>query len=228
MTLFPIVLGVRSSSDAEILSHAPATKPAAEKVLRRDGCVCRFCGFKSEKFQRVIPYAAAGEIPFATVCTFCEQCLFLERNGITGAGLLIWLPEIPQAELNHIARAAYIARQENPPNETLGPSATRAIDSLTARRAEAKKRLGIDDPILLATILHESLTDGERKEAVQKLDGIRLLPSDKYWIRGASGDVNQFSTMAKYWRSSEGPYAKTPVTSWSDMFKMATTAAGHA
>lgn len=195
------------------------------KAHRRDDDCCRFCGFKSKQFQRVIPFAEAGDPPLATVCTFCDLVLNLERAGMTGSSLLIWLPEINQIDLNHLARAIYVARAAKGPMAAL---ATRALDALTARRAEAKKRLGSDDPLLLATIMREQLDGEEMQKAVAKLDGIRLLPSEKYLVRGPKGDANQLPTMVRYWTSSGGPFASLPVDSWHDNFKKAIAATATA
>jgi intracellular multiplication protein IcmJ len=221
MKFLPIHLGVRRSSDDETREKAPS-KSQADKALRRDDYTCRFCGFRSEQYQRVIP-ADNGKL--VTSCTFCEQCLYLERAGITGAGALLWLPEIGQAELNHIARAIYIAGASQ---EKLAKESARAIEALQARRSEAKKRLGSDDPLLLATALHESLTEKEYARATDKLAGIRLLPVDKHMARGARGDADQFPAMIKYWCSDQGPYAELPVAKWGDVLKAASAASGHA
>jgi hypothetical protein len=99
---------------------------------------------------------------------------------------------------------------------------------LTARRADAKKRLGSDDPVVLGTVIHEMLNKKERTGITPKLEGVRLLPPDKHMIRGKSGDVNQFPTMIKYWCSPEGPYGKLPVDSWREMFKTALAKIGNA
>jgi intracellular multiplication protein IcmJ len=176
-------------------------------------------------FQRVIHAAEAGDPPYATTCIFCEQCLHLERAAVTGAGLLLWLPEISQADLNHLARAIYVARLDQGPMAEL---ATRALDALTQRRSDAKKRLGSDDPMLLATILRESLNDNEIKVASKKLDGIRLLPSDKYMVRGAHGDSNRFPQIAKYWVSASGPFGAWPASKWHDMLQQALAKTGNA
>jgi hypothetical protein len=137
-----------------------------------------------------------------------------------GGGVLLWLPEIGQVELNHIARAIYIARAEKSDDgeASVQTSASRALDALLSRRTEAKKRLGTDDPLLLATTLHENLEAKEREEAVKKLDGVRLMPLDKYIVRSTSGDRNGFPQMIKFWRSPEGPFAKLPTTEWQAMF----------
>jgi len=140
----------------------------------------------------------------------------LERAGMMGGGVLIWLPEITQAELNHIARAIYVARaDEDSPTAAL---ASRSFDILMARRTDAKKRLGSDDPLLLATILHENLNDSERGDAIKKLDGIRLMPSDKYMVSGKNGEINGFPQMIKFWRSAQGPFAQLPADDWQALF----------
>ena len=227
MDLFPLTLGVRPTSDAG-KTDTTHLKSLAEKTLKRDNFTCRFCGFRAKQYQRVIPYPKAGDPPFATACTFCEQCVSLERAGITGAGLLIWLPEIGQAELNHIVRAIYVARAAHDKDDAIADLATRALDAITNRRAEAKKRLRSDDPLLLATIMHESLSDEERGQAVAKLEGVRLLPAEKHMVRTAKGDINHFPQIVHYWLSAEGPFAQYPVASWTEKFKNAAAAAGHA
>jgi hypothetical protein len=107
-------------------------------------------------------------------------------------------------------------------------SGRRAIDVLLSRRSEAKKRLGSDDPLLLATVIQEMLKTKEVQEAVAKLDGLRLLPPDKYIMRASAGDVNQFPQMVKYWCSPAGPYAQIPVDTWKTMFKTASSKIGNA
>lgn len=228
MTFLPVAPGVRHSPDtgkgASSQAH-PRSKAQTDKTLQRDDYTCRFCGFHSKHYQRVIANPDTRDRQeWVTACTFCEQCLNLDRAGVTGAGILIWLPEIGQAELNHIARAIYVARAE--PND-LSETATRALDALTSRRAEAKKRLGSDDPLLLATVMQEMLTADDVAKTAAKIEGIRLLPPDKHLMRTPSGDVNQFPQIVKYWRSPEGPYAKLPVESWVEMFKTAAAKTGH-
>jgi hypothetical protein len=201
----------------------------AEKAQKRDDHACRFCGFRSLHYQRTIPFAEAGDPPLATVCTFCEQVLSLDRAGMTGAGLLLWLPEISQVELNHLARAIYVARADkNADGGAMAALATRALDALTARRAEAKKRLGSDDPLLLATIMRESLEGAEIEGAVAKLDGIRLLPAEKYMMRGAKGDVDQFPQIVKYWLSPSGPFGGMPPGKWREILQKTLATAGNA
>jgi intracellular multiplication protein IcmJ len=193
-------------------------KSLTEKTLSRDDSTCRYCGFKAKKFQRVIPspdIQNKGD-SWVTVCFFCEQCLNLDQTGMTGTGILIWLPEIAQTDLNHVMRAIYMIRDTDHP---LAATAGRVLEVLTSRRTEAKKRLGSDDPLLLATVLHESLTESEYAQRAPKLEGIRLMPLDRLTMRSRAGDENVFPQVVKYWRSSGGPFGKLPEEKWTSLFE---------
>jgi hypothetical protein len=97
------------------------------------------------------------------------------------------------------------------------PYATRALDALMLRRAEAKKRLGSDDPFVLATVLQENLTNGEYAHALPKLEGIRLLALDKHMVHGRHGDFDGFSQIIQFWRSPQGPFAHLPTDEWKQL-----------
>jgi intracellular multiplication protein IcmJ len=212
LSFLPLTLGVGQASGAEGGSLGLPSKSKAEKTLKRDGFSCRFCGFSSPQYQRVIPF----KDEFVTVCSFCEQVLFLERAGMMGSGVLIWLPEVTQAELNHIARAIYVAREDE--DGKMAAAATRALDALLSRKIDAKKRLGSEDPLLLSSVLSEHLTDKERSAAIRKLEGIRLLPLDKYIVRIRGSETNVFPRIVKFWRSEKGPFAKLPTDAWQKLF----------
>jgi intracellular multiplication protein IcmJ len=230
MTL-PIILGVKRRLDAEkpIPGKNSTTRVKPETVLARDDYTCAYCSFRSTRWQRVIPrdwaVAPQGADSMVTACSFCEQCFALETVSAMGSGTLIWLPEIGQAELNHIARAIYVAKAEG---KALAEIATKAQDILLARRADVKRRVGGDDPMLLATVLLENLDDNEYRNRAMKLDGVRLLPLDKRVIANPQGETNQFPNMVNYWRSPEGPFAKLPVASWQDLLHATTTTVGRA
>jgi len=223
LSYLPIPLGVRRSPDAKgaaSKSRFP-TKAQSEKTLSRDSFACRCCGFESSKYQRVLPItdidpdAKSGE--FVTVCTFCEMVAALDRAGLAASGFLIWLPELSQAELNNVVRALYVARDGD--DEKLVKAATRTLEVLTSRRAESKKRLGTDDPLILATALFEQLDDKAYAARVAKLEGIRFLPLDRYLVTQRSGkDVNLFPQMLAFWKSPEGPFGKLPVSEWTALF----------
>lgn len=223
MTYLPIPLGVRRGPDASGAAKGRnPTKAQSEKTMARDQFACRCCGFESKKYQRVIPASlvspSAKEGEWVAVCTFCELTSNLDRAGLSGAGFLVWLPEMSQAELNNTVRALYVARDSDTP--ILSKAATRALEVLTARRAEAKKRLGTDDPLLLATALYEQVDDKAYAGRVAKLEGVRFLPLDRYLVQQRNGkDVNVFAQMMAYWTSPEGPFGKLPVSEWTALFE---------
>ncbi len=210
MTFLPLTLGVGSTSATEGGRPKTLSKAHMEKIFQRDQFTCRFCGFRSIQYQRCVPY----EGDTVTACSFCEQVVALDRAGLAGSGVLIWLPEISQTDLHHMARAIYVARADEAGE--MFDAATRALDALMARRTDAKKRLGSDDPLLLATVLQENLTEPQRADAVRKLEGVRLMPLDKYWIHGRQGETNIFPQIVKFWRSAQGPFADLQPDSWRE------------
>ncbi len=212
MSFLPLNLGVGQAPGAEGGGFKPPSKSEVESTLKRDDFTCRFCGFRAVQYQKLVPTKDG----LVTACGFCEQVTVLDRANVTGGGVLIWLPEISQAELNHVVRAIYIARSDE--KSPMYEVASRALDALMARRTEAKKRLGSDDPLLLATILHENLNDQERAAAVVKLAGIRLMPPDRHMVRTKTGDINGFPQMVKFWCSPQGPFAQLPTDQWQALF----------
>ena len=213
----PLSLGAGVKSGAEKKGPQSPDKKQIQKTLDKDDNTCRFCGFSSSKFQRVISYNDdKDKSVLVTSCIFCEQVANLDRGAVTGAGILIWLPEIPQTNLNHIVRAIYMTREAG---GAMAELANRAMDALMARRAEAKKRLGSDDPLLLATVLCESLSPAENRKSAAKLNGLRLLPADKYLIRTGQGADNLLPDMLKFWASDSGPFSRMPSDTWEKMFR---------
>lgn len=192
------------------------------RVLARDNFTCRYCGFRAEKFQRVhFKSGEQGEATLAnlaTACIFCEQCFELESVTGMGSGMLIWLPELSQAELHHLVRAIYIARAGD---GEISSRAQAALDQLMARRTEAKRRLGTDDPLMLASALTEHLDDAAYASRASRLEGIRLLPLPNrmaYANVTQNGEQNQFPRILDYWRSQTGPFGKFPPGKWPALF----------
>ncbi|MDE2029886.1 MAG: type IV secretion protein DotN [Alphaproteobacteria bacterium] len=212
MSFLPLTLGVGRKPGAGSGGLKPPSRAEAETILKRDNFTCRFCGFRAVQYQRIVPSPEG----YVTACSFCEQVQTLERAALMGGGVLIWLPEITQAELNHIARAIYVARSEK--GGSMEAAATRAFDALMTRRVEAKKRLGSDDPLVLATVLHENLDQDERAAASKKLEGVRLLPLDRHMVRSKRGDIDGFPQIVKFWRSAQGPFGKIPAGEWQELF----------
>lgn len=86
-----------------------------KKVMERDKYTCYYCGFESKKFQEVHHlndnHNDHTEENLVTVCPLCHQSHHLNSAAINNGAELIWLPELTQAELNHLCRVLFVANQ---------------------------------------------------------------------------------------------------------------------
>ncbi len=132
------------------------------------------------------------------------------------SGVLIWLPELSQAALNHIARSIYIARIS--PGQMADAGRT-ALQVLTDRREQAKQHLGTDDPATLSTVLQDYLEEDDYDRARAKMQGLRLLPLDRRIIHEADIEFNQFPQILAYWRSKDGPFNGYLPATWGSSYE---------
>lgn len=228
MKLLPITLGIVRSPGSALSAQKAALQlqEIRPKILERDDHTCRFCGFKSQKYQEVHflnnnPEDLRSD-NLATACIFCHQCFDLEKASAMNSGVLVWMPEIAQAELNHIARAVYVARISQ---GSMADAARSALDALMLRREDAKARLATDDPFFLGTVLRDFLGPKQYAGRVEKLEGIRLLPLDRRNITEGELRFNQFPQILAYWRSKDGPFGATPPSQWKTLYAKIKTAA---
>ena len=191
-----------------------------QKVFERDNHCCKYCGFTSKKYQDVRHINQDifdnREENLETVCIFCHQCFNLEKVSEMKSGTLIWMPEISQTDLHHIARSIYVARISQGP---VSEAARKCHDIVMSRREEAKKRLNTDDPYILSMILRDYLGPKAYKKRGEKLNGIRLLPLDRRIIKEADLEFNQFPQILAYWRSKDGPFGGKAPPQWISIYQ---------
>lgn len=221
-----ITLGVslasRDSRNSATKNTTQDSVPAElkQKILERDDYSCQFCGFKAKKYQNIhfINGITTDTRPenMATSCIFCHQCSELDKVGSMRSGVLIWLPEIDQAELHNMVRAIYVARISQGP---MADAARRSLDVLIKRRETVKERLGTDDPFILATVLKDYVSNKSYEIRDQKLDGVRLFPLDRRIIKEADLEFNQFPQILAYWRSKDGPFGGMPPKNWPEIYQ---------
>ncbi len=191
-----------------------------QRIFERDHHTCQACGFVAKKYQDVhfINHnrADTSDKNLQTLCIFCNQCFNLEDASLMRSGVLIWMPEIEQIRLHHIARSIYVARISQGP---MADAARKALDAIMERREEAKKRLGTDDPYILAEVFRDYL--GEKHYALreQKIKGLRLFPLDRRIIKEADLEFNQFPQILAYWRSKDGPFGGKTPPQWISIYK---------
>ncbi len=223
MGYLPISLGLsRTSASTSGKGSSSATglsKEKKQKILTRDDNTCQCCGFKSKKYQEILFLNGNTEDQSdentKTVCIFCHQCFNIDQVNVMRSGVLLWLPEIKQADLHHIARAIYVARISQGP---IADAARKSLDSLMQRRDALRTRIGTDDPYILATVLKDYLTESHYNKREQKIDGIRLFPLDRRIIKEADLEFNQFPQILAFWRSKDGPFGGKTPQKWFDIY----------
>jgi intracellular multiplication protein IcmJ len=216
-----IILGIaRTPGDAASYSATGGIDPELRlKVLERDNHTCAFCGFQAQKYQDIhfVDHNPQNKKidNMRTACMYCAQCFDLEKVAAMKSGALIWLPEISQEDLNHIARAIYVARISQ---GQMAECARAALDTLMARRTEALSRVGTDDPYILATVMRDFLGPRQYAARTQKLDGLRLFPLDRRIVKEGDLEFNQFPQILAYWRSKDGPLGGKAPTMWQSLY----------
>jgi intracellular multiplication protein IcmJ len=220
MKTITITLGVaRLSADAQRVSSPAAGPEIRQKILERDNHTCRCCGFRAIKYQDIYfmngNESDARPDNMAAICIFCHQCFALDRAGDMRSGVLVWLPEISQTDLHHIARAIYVARISQGP---VADAARQSLDMLMKRREEVRSRLGTDDPYILAAVLQDYVSNATYEAREKKLEGIRLFPLDRRIIKEADLEFNQFPQILAYWRSKDGPFGSLQPRQWTELY----------
>lgn len=219
MKLLPITLGIVGFSIGTQNLIEQIDAETRQKILERDGHTCRYCGFKSEKYQDVnLKNLNAKELKLdnlATACIFCHQCFDMRKVSDMKSGVLLWLPEVKQWELHHIARAIYVARISQ---GNMAETAKKALDVIRSRREQAKERLGTDDPQILSHVMEDFLTPRHYAKRKEKLEGVRLFPLDRRIIKEGDLEFNQFPQILAYWRSKNGPFGGRVPNQWKDIY----------
>lgn len=219
-TLKPIE---RQGSDG-IVAAPSAFDPNADeetrkRIFERDQNCCRYCGFESEKFHLVHvrdgdPKNTSDE-NLVTSCIFCHQCFHIDQVAGMKSGVLIWMPELSQPQLHHLARAVYVARITQGP---MAETARKTLEMIMRRREAALDRLKTDDPQILSFVLRDYLDRKQYAKAIEKLDGIRLFPLDRRTVKEGDLEFNQFPQILAYWRSKDGPFGQLMPQAWLDRY----------
>lgn len=230
MSNLPLVLGIARPSGGPRSSKGPQsssgkgravlTPEIRKAVYDRDDNTCQCCGFQSTKYQEIhfLDQDARNLTldNMVTTCIFCHQCFNMDQATVMRSGVLIWLPEISQIDLHHIMRSVYVARISQGP---MAEAARATLDALMARREEVRRRIGTDDPYVLATVMRDFLTSRYYADRGEKLDGVRLMPLDRRLIREADLEFNQFPQILAYWRSKDGPFGQRAPTLWLNLYR---------
>lgn len=210
----------RQGSDGIIAASSSfdpnADEETRKRIFERDNHECQYCGFESKKFHLVHVRDGnqhnTSDDNLVTSCIFCHQCFHVDKVSNMKSGTLIWMPEMTQAQIHHLARSIYVARITQGP---MAEVARNTLEVIMKRREEAVDRIKTDDPHILATVLKDYITKDNYDRRHEKLDGIRLFPLDRRTITIDGGPpINQFPQILAYWRSKDGPFAALNPNDW--------------
>lgn len=177
-------------------------------ILERDNHTCQFCGFKASKFQEIHhlddDHGNNKSSNLVTACCLCHMCFHLGMAGTKDTGSIIWCPEIPQAELNGLCRAIFVAVSNRGKHED---AARKLYESLEARAAVIKEELGefASNPNSIAQAFVE-MTPEQYASRGQRLPGLRLLPK-----------MAAFQKQIAYWQSEPKVYGAFPDGKWESL-----------
>ncbi len=164
-----------------------------QRVLERDSHTCRYCGFQARKHQEVVnldnDYRNNKLSNLVTSCCFCSQCFFLEAVGQDdyGGGVLIFLPEVSQADLNGFCHVLFCAMSNDTSYSSVAQNIYRDL-KLRAKIIDQHLGEGMSEASLFGRMLIDVQEKDKDKINKEILSSLRLLPS-----------YSKFSKQIKEW-----------------------------
>lgn len=152
-----------------------------QQIRKRDRNTCQFCEFQAKDYQEVIcsdgNFSNTQDSNLVCACCFCSQCFFIESIGEHGygGGVVIYLPEMTQNELNSLCHVLFCAIANGTAYRDSAQTIYRAL-RMRAQQTDALFGEGMSDPATFGQLLVEYQTDrGEIPSAITQ--NLRLLPS---------------------------------------------------
>lgn len=234
--LLPLRLSVKClnwrMNDADSAEADAEFKRVRKSALDRDNHTCRFCGFRSLHWQEVHhlndDHADNRKENLITTCPYCHMCQHIGLAGSHKEAVLIYLPQISQADLHHIVRTAQIAeraldiirsdQRSAPPlirqHREAADVAKAVLAALRSRTDGAEKRILTCDPAEIGNVM-KMLPDDAYARRDNSLRGIRLLPLGKR----AKGHEDVMLKHLDSWMGTGGPYSLLKPNAWLGVLK---------
>ena len=197
MDLLPIALTAKRGNWQRFTSRKAnkAFLNVRDKVFTRDDYTCRYCGFQAKQYQEVVNidhnYDNNVLANLATACNFCAQCLFIDSVGLDGksGALVIYLPEINQADLNHFCRTLFCSMLREAPYKGKLQAAYLSLQD-RAKVVEEVFGPNTQEPSVFGqTLIDSNLNPNHYKNPI--FSELKLLPIRKY-----------YKLQAEYWKST--------------------------
>lgn len=153
-----------------------------EKVHIRDHYTCQYCGFQAKQHLETINvngnYLDNKKSNLATACGLCAQCFFLEAVGRSdfGGGVLIYLPEMRQNELNALCHIIFLSVACRFKEAVAAKNIYRSL-KLRSQLIEEKIGEGLSNPAQFGQMLIEMSENNEAPLNQAVMNTFRLLPN---------------------------------------------------
>ena len=174
-----------------------------DAVYRRDLHSCRFCSFSSYEYQEI---AILGEYDHdidhvVVVCPACHHCLEPTLAMIRKSAYVVFMPAVSQTLINGTIGELYSMKISE---GLLANLAESVIELGMQSKAEVERVFGGDPLSLAPEILAKKIR--ELKEYTPEfINGLRLFPSDMYFVTDGALEFNMYPQMIAYYRSENGP-----------------------
>lgn len=160
----------------------PAFLAFQEKIHARDHFTCQFCGFQAKQYLETVNlngnYLQNRRENLITACVLCAQCFFLESVGKSdfGGGVLIYLPEMSQSELNALCHVIFASQIYHLKNMTQANHIYRGL-KLRAQVIEEQFGEGMSNPALFGQMLIDAHIEKAPAFDNALSKSLRLLPN---------------------------------------------------
>ena len=174
----------------------PAFLTFQSKVIERDHHTCQFCGFRTKQSLDVVNldgnYRHNRSSNLVAACSFCAQCFFLEATGKGdfGGGVLIYLPEMTQCELNALCHVLFATMVIGSSDVSQARNVYRSF-KLRSQMIEKELGSGLSNPALLGRLLIDAKVESLEAFNTNFAPKLRLLP-----------DLNRFAFQVASWSQS--------------------------
>lgn len=176
-----------------------------DQVLRRDDHTCQGCGWRSERWQEIHhkngDHANYAMDNLETLCPLCHQVFHLPTVGTGDSGVIVWLPEIPQAQLNLMCIAMFVAMSDS--RSRWRTAAQSLFSQLDTRKTIMDAQFGSAKPADMAQALIR-LSPEQYANREKFLAPIRLLPMH-----------SRFETAIAHWASVD--FKRHPPEVWEEI-----------
>lgn len=207
--LLSLFISARRSSWRMIDWHANESDgryaAVRKTILERDDYTCRFCSFKSPKYQHIhhVNHDHGNNKPenLVTACPLCHQCAHLGLSGVHSSGVIVYVPEVSQADLNNMARACFVAVHNGGKHE----QAARDLYTALERRSEVIEEYfgpGTSNPSAFGQAFVEMKPD-EYASRKTRMPGLRLLPR-----------MQAFGAEIAFWQNNKAAYGAFADADW--------------